>query len=273
MGGVRLTPPPLYLGVTYFTLCLLGLFADDANLQLFLSDKSIFASESKLNNDLNFISECPNKLSINIDKTNYVVFHSPQRKLHYNMNISISNKQIKHANQVKYLGLFIDRHLSWKSCVHELAKKISREVGPLSKIKRYVNLNILRQLYHCLVYPILTYSLTVLVNTYITTLKPIIILQKRAVRIITFSKPDAHSEPLFKQLSILNLKDLVSYHILLFVYQYHYDMFPESFNGYFYKVAFMHNYNSRLASKQSYCIEAPRTNYGKFNVQNKTSPL
>ena len=243
------------------------LFADDTNL--FLSDKSIIALESKLNNELNLISTWlrANKLSLNIDKTNYVVFHSPQRKLHYNMNISISNKQIENENQVKYLGLFIDCHLSWKPHVHELAKKISRGIGLLSKIKRYVNLNILRQLYHCLVYPFLTYALTVWGNTYITTLKPLIILQKRAVRIIMFSKPDAHSAPLFKQLGILNLKDLVSFHNLLFVYQYHYDMLPESFNGYFCKVASRHNYNTRFASKQSYCIGAPRTNYGKFNVR------
>ena len=44
-------------------------------------------------------------------------------------------------------------------------------------------------------------------------------------------------------------------------------MLPESFNGYFCKVASGHNYNTRLASKQSYCIGAPRTNYGKFNVR------
>ena len=203
------------------------LFADDTNL--FLSDKSIIALESKLNNELNLISEWlrANKLSLNIDKTNHVVFHSPQRKLHYNMNISKSYKQIKHENQVKYLGLSIDCHLSWKPHVHELAKKISRGVGLLSKIKRYVNLNILRQLYHCL----------------------------------------AHSEPLFKQLGILNLKGSVSYHNLLFVYQYHYDILPESFNVYFCEVASRHNYSTRLASKQSYCIGAPRTNYGKFNVR------
>ena len=69
------------------------------------------------------------KFSLNIDKSNYVVFHSQQRKLHYNMNISISNEQIKHENQVKYLGLLTDRHLSWKPHLHELAKKISRGVG------------------------------------------------------------------------------------------------------------------------------------------------
>ena len=36
------------------------------------------------------------------------------------------------------------------------------------------------------------------------------------MRIITFSKPDEHSEPLFKELEILKLGDLISLHNALF---------------------------------------------------------
>ena len=49
-------------------------------------------------------------------------------------------------------------------------------------------------------------------NIYQSTLKPIVSLQKRAVCIMTFSKPDEHSGPLFKQLEILKLKDLVYFY-------------------------------------------------------------
>ena len=53
-------------------------------------------------------------------------------------------------------------------------------------------------------------------NTYSSSIKPLITLQKRAMRIITFSKPDEHSESLFKELEILKLGDLVSLHNALF---------------------------------------------------------
>ena len=45
--------------------------------------------------------------------------------------------------------------------------------------------------------------LYILINTYKTTLQPIFILQKRAMRLITFSRFDEHSSPLFKFLEII----------------------------------------------------------------------
>ena len=79
----------------------------------------------------------------------------------------------------------------------------------LSKIRYYVNRNKLHQLYYSIIYPFLTYGLSIWGNTYSTTLKPLITLQKRVIRTITFSKPDEHSGPLFKELEILKLTDLM----------------------------------------------------------------
>ena len=45
-----------------------------------------------------------NKLSLNIEKTSFVVFHSPQRRIAHKLNLSISNTSVKSDNQVKYLG-------------------------------------------------------------------------------------------------------------------------------------------------------------------------
>ena len=55
-------------------------------------------------------------------------------------------------------------------------------------------------------------------NTYATTLKPVVILQEKAVWIITFSNRDAHSNPLFSQLGFIKLMDLVTIHTTLFVF-------------------------------------------------------
>ena len=91
---------------------------------------------------------------------------------------------------------------------------------------------ILQQLYCSLIYPFLTYGLSVWGNTYSTTLRLLLNLQKRAIRITTFSKPDEHSEPLFKALGILNLTDLVILHNTLFMYQYHNNLLPTSFKNF-----------------------------------------
>ena len=52
-------------------------------------------------------------------------------------------------------------------------------------------------------------------NTYSSTLKPLYVLQKKALRLMTFSKFDEHSSPLFKTLIIIKLRDLVLYQIVL----------------------------------------------------------
>ena len=183
------------------------------------------------------------------------------------LNLSISNKSVKSDNQVKYLGLIFDSNLNWKPYLHELSKKVSRGIGVLSKIRYYVNRNILHQLYYSIIYPFLTYGLLIWGNTYSTTLKPLITLQKRAIRTITFSKPDEHSEPLFKELEILKLTDLVTLHNALFMYHYYYNLLPSSFENFFQTVASVHSYNTRLASKSTYYINTIKTNYGKFNIR------
>ena len=90
---------------------------------------------------------------------------------------------VKSDNQVKYLGLISDSNLNWKPYLHKLSNKISRGIGELSKIRYYVNSNILLQLYYLLIYPFLTYGLSIWGNTYNSTLRPLIILQKRAIRL------------------------------------------------------------------------------------------
>ena len=178
------------------------LFVDDTNL--FFNNPNILNLETILNVELEKVSQWlyANKLSLNIDKTSFVVFYSPQRR-------------------IAHLGLIFDSNLNWKPYLHELSKKVSRGIGVLSKIRYYVNRKILHQLYYSIIYPFLTYGLSIWGNTYSSTLKPLITPQKRAIRIITFSKPDEHSEPLFKELEILKLTDLVTLHNALLMYHYY----------------------------------------------------
>ena len=124
------------------------LFADDTNL--FLNNPNILNLEINLNVELGKVSQWlyANKLSLNIEKTSFVVFHSPQRRIAHKLNLSIAIMSVKSDNQVKYLGLIFYSNLNWKPYVHELSKKVSRGIGVLPKIRYYVNRNILHQLYY-----------------------------------------------------------------------------------------------------------------------------
>ena len=156
-----------------------------------------------------------NKLSLNIEKTSFVVFHSPQRRIAHKLNLNFSNMSVKSDNQVKYLGLIFDSNLNWKPYLHELNKKISRGIGVLSKIRHYVNGHILLQLYYSLICPFLTYGLSIRGNTYSSTLRPLITLQKKATRIITFSEPGDHAEPPFIMHSSCTTITIIFFHLPL----------------------------------------------------------
>ena len=77
---------------------------------------------------------------------------------------------------------------------------------------------------------------------------------------------DAHPSPLFSQLGLIKLMDLVTIHTALFVFQFHHNLLPKAFdNNFFSLISSNHGCNTRLASK-SYYIDQVRTNYAQFNI-------
>ena len=68
-----------------------------------------------------------NKLALNVDKTNFVIFHSPLNLLKESINIKIGKQHVKQAKYVKFLGLLSDENLSWKYHLSEFSKKLSRK--------------------------------------------------------------------------------------------------------------------------------------------------
>ena len=156
--------------------------------------------ESLMNSELEkvFIWLCANKLSLNIDKSNFVIFHPIQRKLPKQVMLSINNQMLTQETSIRYLGVYIDYNISWKTHITNISKKIKRSIGILSKLRYFLSTKTLLSLYYALVVPFLSYCIIAWGNTYQTTLQPLFILQKKALRIITFSSYNEHSSPLFK---------------------------------------------------------------------------
>ena len=243
------------------------LFADDSNL--FCSHKSLQCLEAKVNVELNNVNNwlCVNKLSLNIDKSNFVIFHPSQKKVQYPINLIINYKILEEKKYVKYLGIIMDCNLNWKQHIHELSKKVSRSIGILSKLRHYVPQSILIQIYYSIVFPFLIYGVLIWGNTYKSNIYPLVILQKKAIRIITFSHFQSHTSPLFKKFNLLKLPDIVYLYTAVFMHQFHKGNLPEKFNNYFTLVSNQHSYNTRLASKATFILPLVRTNYGLFNIR------
>ena len=193
--------------------------------------------ESNLNEELSKVHSwlCGNKLSLNINKSNFVLFHPIQKKkLSKSVALVINNQSLTEENSIRYLVIYIDSNLNWKSHINYIAKKVKRSIGTLSKLRYYLNSKTLLDLYYALVYPVLTYCIIAWGNTNQTSLQPLFVLQKKAIRIITFSGFFEHASPLFKDLNVIKLFDEATVHIAVFVYKFKNQLLPTNFNVFFF---------------------------------------
>ena len=175
------------------------LFADDTNVFYSHVDSSILTRVLKT--EIDKLSEWfkANKLSLNLDKTKYMLFKSKQKKESLNINLDINNCEIKQVYEVVFLGVILDEHLSWKPQIAHVANKISKSIGIIFKSSFYLFKECMRTLYFSLVYPYLYYCNLVWPSAYQSNLYRIILLQKRVVRILGGCSFDAHTDPIYSK--------------------------------------------------------------------------
>ena len=209
------------------------LFADDTNI--YFDCDSIFNLAKKVNKELKFVKKWldANKLSLNISKTNYVIFHSSNTTIPQDIVIKIGKKHIIRANYVKFLGLLLDENLSWKYHLSELSKKLARTCGIFFKIRSLLPTHTLINVYNSLFVSFLQYGITVWGQTFDSYLDPIFKLQKKAVRAISHEHFTSHTLPIFKNLKLLRLQDIFRVKILSFVYESLNKINPSCFHDFF----------------------------------------
>ena len=196
--------------------CKVHHFADDTNL-LCLSN-SIKKLNKQVNADLKHLVNWlnANKISLNVKKTEMVIFKSKQKKLEGDLKIKLCGKRLYPTESVKYLGVKIDTNLTWQHHVSDLSIKLNRANALLFKIRKYVSPKILRSIYFAIFDSNLSYCCLVWAQNF-SSIKQILILQKKAVRIINFQPRNSHTNPLFKQNFILKFQDKICLENILFV--------------------------------------------------------
>ena len=123
------------------------LFADDTST--YLTGNNTKEIEETYNSELKKVL-CwlnANKLSLNTDKSNLVLFRGPRKNMQLNINVLINGKQIKEKEFTKYLGILIDNKVSWSVHTKYANIKISKGIGVLTKLHYYVSKETLRMLY------------------------------------------------------------------------------------------------------------------------------
>ena len=96
--------------------------------------------------------------------------------------------------------------MSWKHHIDRVIIKVSRPVGLIAKLRHFLPMHTLLNIYQALIAPYLTYCLTVWDQACKSYLDKLLKLQKRALRFIYFSDHNEHAIPLFVDPHILPLE-------------------------------------------------------------------
>ena len=241
------------------------LFADDTSLTY--ANDNLRTLELTVNNELEKVSEWlnANKLTLNVKKSNYVIFRPRQKRIPFIPQIKIFNPTLntrvtlEMKDFVKYLGIMIDSELSWKHHIDFICHKISRSVGIIAKMRHYIPRRLLLNLYHALISPYLNYGICAWGNCPQTYLNKILVLQKRALRLIYFSKPRDHTIPFFIESNCLPLQSLFFQQLSYLMYDVHAKTAPKSLLDKFAKINTEHHYNTRLSAKECFSVKFSRT--------------
>ena len=115
------------------------LFADDTNI--YVKSHDLTRLQKTMNRELKKVKKWldANRLALNIDKTNCVVFHPPRIKIPEPVLIRFGRKKIKCESCVKFPGILLDENLTWKFHVDELSKKFLGQLGSFIKSGTFVH--------------------------------------------------------------------------------------------------------------------------------------
>ena len=201
------------------------LYADDANIILTADTIEMIHSQlSKLIACLvTWVSA--NGLALNLKKTKYMIF---SRTRHTNLPapLVISNTAIERKSEARFLGVIIDESLNWSRHVKTIISKMSRYVGIMYKIKKFLPLTARLQIYHSFVQSHLNFCSLVWGFSAKSNIEALFSKQKKGLRavvpgFINYKFRDGeipgHTKSFFSEYKILTVQGIIALNALLFI--------------------------------------------------------
>jgi len=235
----------------------------------------------KINEEINKMAVWfrANKLAVNINKTKYIIFRMKGKKIencpeivynenepnqiHDNSLITVleryhDNHQNAECRSYKLLGIYLDEHLTLDAHVDHVCRKLTRYLYCIRQAKHVIPKNGMKSLYFALIHSHLTYCTAILNGITQSNKSRIEKVQKKAIRTITGSAYNAHTNPLFLQHSILPFDQLITQAQLSFMHAIEYKYAPTSFDNIWTKSG-DRNIDLNLRNANDFYLPIPRT--------------
>ena len=227
----------------YLTLdhCTCILYADDTTI--YYASADVNEIKRSLQSDLTKLIEWfkANKLSINLGKTKYVIFNPRMINAidtEKTEKIKIGNITIDRVDEFKFLGIIFDSELSWKAHASALESKLSMSKFLLRASENILTKKLLHDVYYTHFYSHLIYGIETwgpMMSK--KNLDGLFKIQKSTVCIITNSKCNAHTDPIFRNNKLLKLNDIIKFHMCKFGYKLYRKIHPHPLLNIFTKIS------------------------------------
>jgi len=239
------------------------LFADDSNA--FITGKDISCTIDILNVELAKVAKWfkANQLLLNIRKTQYMIFSNGVSNT--TKDVYIENISLERVYCTKFLGVFIDHKLTWKEHIMYIKNKISKCIAMLWKVNRIFSKRIKLLMYKTFIQPHLMYCNIVWCSTYVTNLKPLVTIQKRALKMTLNLPRDTSTIRVFEEAKVHDLYAINKIHTCIFMYKYCNRLLPKSFDCKFISNQDIHDHNTRV--HMLYHLPKVRTEKGKMSIR------
>ena len=194
------------------------LYADDTTLCF--RNKNFQSAVAECNSELKKFQEwCnANKLTINLNKTCYMVIcNRTIPNMEY--GVKMNNISIKCTESHQFLGIIIDNKLKFNLHISYIAKKISKSIGIMFKLSNYLPSSTLLNIYNALVNSHLMYCNMIWGGTNETHLNPLVVLQKKCLRIVNKTSYLSHTHPLFISSNVLKIKEIHKYCQICYIHK------------------------------------------------------
>jgi hypothetical protein len=134
------------------------LFADDTSVIVSNQNNAVLGNNLKsvFTSVMNWFKA--NLLSLNLDKTYCMEFHS-KYTINSEIQIKCNSKIIASTTEPKFLGLVLHNNMSWKRHIDMLASKLNKACYITKAVRPFLSLNFLKIIYHAYFHLVITYGL------------------------------------------------------------------------------------------------------------------
>ena len=143
------------------------------------------------------------------------------------------------------MGIIVDEKINWKYHIDSVKGRLSSALFAMRQVKNITTTSLLQTLYYSMFYLHIDYGIILWGGAKKCILHPIIIMQKKAVRLIRGAEYNAHTAPLFALNKMLKLEDIYELQLAKFVYSLYNDLLPVSQKIDFTTNKSTHEYNTR----------------------------